>query len=73
MSEEWVKVADAANEPEAAVIAGHLESEGIEATYDSRNEGLGGMFGQSELGPQEILVRAADLERAKQVLAERGI
>ena len=73
MSEEWVKVADALNEPEADVIVGHLASLGIDARFDAFNEpeGLGGLSGQTELGPQEILVRAEDVERAQQALAER--
>jgi hypothetical protein len=75
LSDDLVKVADAPNEPEAAVIVGHLESVGIEASYDSRDDlgGLGGLSGGTGLGPQEILVRAADAERARAVLAERGI
>jgi hypothetical protein len=74
LSDELVKVADAANEAEAAVIVGHLESLGIEATFDSLTGygGLGGLSGGTELGPQEIRVRAADAERARQALAERG-
>lgn len=69
-----MKVADALNEPEAAVIVGHLESAGIEARFDGFDEpeGLGGLSGQTELGPQEILVRAADAERARLALAERS-
>jgi hypothetical protein len=71
LSDELVKVADAPNEAEATVIVGRLASLGIEATFDSRDEGaegLGLLSGQTELGPQEILVRPGDLERAREAL-----
>jgi hypothetical protein len=74
MSDEFVKIADAPNEAEAVVIVGHLDSLGIEARFDSRDAawgGLGGLSGGTELGPQEILVRAADAERARTALSER--
>jgi len=70
--EEWVKVAAAPNEPEAAVIAGRLEAEGIEAVYDSdpgAGPGLGPLAGGTDFGPQDVLVRAADAERARAILA----
>jgi Putative prokaryotic signal transducing protein len=75
LSDDWVKVADALNEAEATVIVGHLESVGIEAAFDSRDEaweGLGGLSSGTELGPQEIVVRAADADRARAALAERA-
>ena len=71
---EWVKVAEASNEPEAAVIAGHLESEGIEAVYANdpgAGPGLGPLAGGTDFGPQDILVRAVDEARAREVLASR--
>ena len=69
---EWVKIAEAPNEPEAAVIAGHLEAEGIEAVYANdpgAGPGLGPLAGGTDFGPQDVLVRAADAERARAILA----
>jgi hypothetical protein len=60
---------------EAAVICGYLESNGIDATSDGGGvfQPIGVMLREGA-GPgvrrQEILVRAEDAERARQLLAE---
>jgi hypothetical protein len=72
--DDVVKLTDADNEAEAAVIVGYLESCGIQATYDrggTIGPPLGFMAGQTGFGPQQILVRAEDLERAQKALDER--
>jgi hypothetical protein len=74
VNDEVVKIAEADNEPEAAVLVGYLESCGIEARYDSGGmigPPLGFMAGQTGFGPQQILVRTEDAERARQALADR--
>jgi len=58
---------------EAAEICGYLESVGIRAVYDKGGVlGAAGMLNTytgGNVGRQEILVRAADLEAALQALA----
>ena len=73
LSDEVIKLTEAASEPEAAEICGYLEANGIKAMYDTGGvEGpaaisqLGDAFG----GGQEILVRSEDAERARELLAE---
>jgi hypothetical protein len=76
LNDDPVAVTVAANEQEAAMICGYLNSRGIEATYDKGGNagpfGLpSGITGDAFGGRQEILVRAEDLEAAKAALAER--
>jgi hypothetical protein len=67
-----VKLTEAADEPEAAMICGFLESRGISATYDKGTmeatpvAAISGPY----VGRQEIVVRAEDLEAARAALAE---
>jgi hypothetical protein len=60
----------AANEPEAAVIVGFLDSRGITASYEEAPSPLGGIFPTAGSGLYEIVVRAEDLEAAQAALAE---
>jgi type III secretory pathway lipoprotein EscJ len=61
------RLVEVANEQEASMICGYLESHGIHATYDSRNsQGVGG--GADWFGRQEILVPDKDLARARELL-----
>jgi hypothetical protein len=67
-----VKLTEAADEPEAAVICGFLASRGIHATYDKgtiESTPVGAISGP-HVGRQEIVVRAEDLEAARAALAE---
>jgi hypothetical protein len=73
LSDEVVKLTEAGSEPEAVEICGYLEENGIKAMYDTG--GVGGPAGIGQLGGgfsggQEILVRAEDAERARELLAE---
>jgi hypothetical protein len=67
-NEKLVKVFDSEDESEALVVKGLLESAGIESDLTSASlvqdtfPGLGGMI---------ILVREADAEEARNVIAER--
>ena len=68
--EHWEGVAPAANESEAALIAGFLESRGIPARVVDRS------FHQTpteneDLSPIEVAVHAARAEEARKELAER--
>jgi hypothetical protein len=76
VADEVVKLTEASTEMEASMICGYLESHGVRAAYDK-----GGVFqptgwaavagtGEAFLGRQEILVRAADAERAAKLLAD---
>jgi hypothetical protein len=71
--EDLVQVALADNEPEAAMLCGLLESNGINAMYNSG--GMPAAFGlfrlrQGALGQRQVLVRAGDVEKARTVLRE---
>jgi hypothetical protein len=53
------------------MICGYLESRGIRAIYDKGNvPGFLNTWSGPHLGRQEILVRAADLDAAREALAE---
>jgi hypothetical protein len=74
LTDELVQLTVAASESEAAMICGYLRSRVIQATYDKGGVfqpfyGGGGGTGEAYMGRQEILVRATDLEKAKEALA----
>lgn len=66
-----VRVTIVGNEPEAEVACGVLRSDGIACTHRITNFafGSGGELPASGSGPREVLVRPADLERARELLA----
>jgi hypothetical protein len=64
---ELVRVAVAANPPEAEAIRGLLRTEGIESVRRQTDFGAGTMDGFSG-GQQEILVRTEDLDEARALL-----
>jgi len=60
------------SEPEAEVICGLLRSEGIECAVQKTNFAVGAADGfPSAAGPREIVVHAADLARAREVLQDQ--
>lgn len=70
-STEWVAVADAATEEEAAVIAGFLKSRGLSAHVDSKR------FHQEpvnfgELSPVEVKVPAEQESEAASILTSQA-
>ena len=67
--DELVPVANAANEAEASVIVGFLESRGIEASYEQHGD-LGSPFPVADFGQHAVFVRAADADAARAALAE---
>jgi hypothetical protein len=67
MSEDFVSVTIVGNEPEAEMASAALRAEGIDAVYRQTNFAAGAMDGMRG-GPQEILVPAADADRARELL-----
>jgi hypothetical protein len=67
--DELTVVASAANEAEANVIVGFLESQGIRATYDTRGE-LGSPFAAADIEPHQVFVRAGDAAQARALIAD---
>ena len=65
-----VRLTLAANPPEAELIRSLLQTEGIESLRKQTDFGAGTMDGFSG-GQQEILVRPEDLERARELVADR--
>ena len=68
--DHWEIVETVGTEEEASLVAGFLEAEGIAAQVESL------LFHQEpatfgSLGEVRILVHAGDLERARQLIAER--
>ena len=66
-SSELVRVTLAPNPAAAEAIRGLLETEGIQSVRRQTDFGAGTMDGFSG-GEQEILVRAEDLERARELV-----
>jgi hypothetical protein len=56
-------------ETEAELLCSLLESAGITSIHRVTDQGAGAFDGLASGGPQEILVRAEDLVRAREVLA----
>ena len=69
--EQIVKLTVVANEVEAEVIRSLLRTEGIESTQKTTNYGAGMTDAVGSAGPREIQVRAEDLERATELIAEQ--
>ncbi|MGH3084570.1 MAG: putative signal transducing protein [Gaiellaceae bacterium] len=69
--DELVVVEVVASEPEAELLCSLLRSAGIRCTYRVTNVGAGAADGLAVGGPQEVVVRAEDVESAREVLGER--
>jgi hypothetical protein len=69
--DELVVVEVVATEPEAELLCSLLRSAGIECTYRVTNLGAGAADGLAVGGPQEVVVRAEDVESARDVLGKR--
>jgi hypothetical protein len=69
--DELVVVEVVASEPEAELLCSLLRSAGIRCTHRVTNVGAGAADGLAVGGPQEVLVRREDLERAREVLRKR--
>ncbi len=69
--EQIVRLTVVSNEIEAEVILSLLRTEGIESTQQMTNYGAGGIDAVGSGGPREVLVRAEDLKRATELIAEQ--
>jgi hypothetical protein len=67
--EEGVVVTVVSGEPEAEVVCGLLRSAGIDCAYRDTEEIESSLEEFTAAGPREILVRAADLDAARELLA----
>jgi len=69
--EKLVELRTLANEFQAGVIASILEEAGVYATTSSGDGASLGIFGATGFRPTSVWVRAADVERAEDVLEQR--
>lgn len=69
--DELVVVEVAGTEPEAELLCSLLRSAGIRCTRRQTNYGAGASDGMPVGGPQEVIVRAEDVESARDVLEKR--
>ena len=67
--EDVVVLTVVSGEPEAEIVCGLLRANGIECGYRDTEAIESSLEDFTPSGPREILVRAADLEDAKLVLA----
>ncbi len=67
---ELVRLTIVGSEPEAELIRGLLATEGIESLQRPTDVAAGALDGWAAGGAREILVRAADLEAARALIAE---
>jgi hypothetical protein len=65
---EGVVLTVVSGEPEAQILCGLLETNGIDCTYRDTEAIDDAYEDYIESGPREILVREADLEAARQLL-----
>jgi hypothetical protein len=68
-AEDLVRLTVASSEPEAEVIRGLLATEGIDSIQRPTDFAAGALDGWAAGGTREILVRAADLETARELIA----
>jgi hypothetical protein len=64
-----VKLTEVGTEAEAATICGYLEAQGIHATYDKGGTSSGLAAYTGPAGEHQIVVRAEDLDAAREALA----
>jgi Putative prokaryotic signal transducing protein len=65
---ELVRLTIAASEPEAEALRGLLATEGIESIQRPTDVAAGALDGWAAGGSREILVRAEDLEAARELI-----
>jgi Putative prokaryotic signal transducing protein len=65
---ELVRVTIAGSEPEADALRGLLATEGIESIQRPTDVAAGALDGWAAGGAREILVRAEDLEAARELI-----
>ena len=65
---ELVRLTVTPSEPEAEMLRGLLATEGIESIQRPTDVAAGALDGWAAAGSREILVRAGDLERARELI-----
>ena len=65
---ELVRLTITPSEPEAEMLRGLLATEGIESVQRPTDVAAGALDGWAAAGSREILVRAGDLERARELI-----
>jgi hypothetical protein len=70
--DELVRLTIAGSEPEAEMIRGLLATDGIDSMQRPTDFAAGSLDGWAAGGTREILVRAADLDAARELL-ESGL
>jgi Putative prokaryotic signal transducing protein len=68
-ADELVRLTIASSEPEAEVIRGLLATEGIDSIQRPTDVAAGSLDGWAAGGTREILVRAGDLDTARELIA----
>ena len=71
MSDDLVRLKIVTSEVEAEIVRGLLEDEGIRSMYRPTDVAAASFDGWSPGGAREILVARADLERARELVAEK--
>jgi len=66
---ELVRLTIVGSEPEAELLRGLLATEGIDSLQRPTDFAAGALDGWAAGGAREILVRAADLEAARELIA----
>ena len=69
--DELVRLTIVGNEPEAELLRGLLATEGIDSLQRPTNFAAGALDGWAAGGAREILVRAADLDTARELIARQ--
>jgi hypothetical protein len=69
-ADDLVRLTIAANETEAELIRGLLRTEGIESMQRQTDVAAGALDGWAPGGAREVLVLAADLDRARELIAD---
>ena len=68
-ADDLVRLTIAGSEPEAELLRGLLATEGIESIQRPTDFAAGALDGWAAGGAREVLVRAADLETARELIA----
>ena len=69
MSDDLVRLTVVGSEPEAELVRGPLAPEGSESLQRPTDFAAGALDGWAAGGAREILVRASDLETARELIA----
>jgi hypothetical protein len=69
---ELVRLTITPSEPEAEMLRGLLATEGIESIQRPTDVAAGALDGWAAAGSREILVRAGDLERARELIGDQS-